>query len=183
MGIETDAVSRKEILSYIDRIQNQGTGKHKSLDFIQKYVENMQSVPTTDAVSREYLLSKAWDADTRIGFVQVVDVGDIEEAPSVTTVNCGSTVCDDAVSRSEAIEVIHRLLEPSLSNALRKKVFIGEELIKGLPSVTPRQNAGRWIDRIINYRIMYFCSECGESGNDGWKFCPHCGSMNRGEQE
>ena len=38
-----DAVSRSEILSYIDRIQSQGTGKQKSFEFIQKYVEKMPS--------------------------------------------------------------------------------------------------------------------------------------------
>ena len=29
------------------------------------------------------LLEKAWDADTRIGFVQVVDVGDVIDAPTI----------------------------------------------------------------------------------------------------
>lgn len=39
-----DAVSRSKILSYIDRIQNQGTGKKKSFDFIREYVEKMPYV-------------------------------------------------------------------------------------------------------------------------------------------
>lgn len=33
-------------------------------------------------IDREELLKKAWDADTRIGYVQVVDVGDILDAPA-----------------------------------------------------------------------------------------------------
>lgn len=32
-------------------------------------------------IEREALLQKAWDADTRIGYVQVVDVGDILDMP------------------------------------------------------------------------------------------------------
>lgn len=32
-------------------------------------------------IDREALLQKAWDADTRIGYVQVVDVGDILDMP------------------------------------------------------------------------------------------------------
>lgn len=33
-----------------------------------------------DYIERRALLEKAWDADTRCGYVQVVDVGDIESA-------------------------------------------------------------------------------------------------------
>ena len=36
----------------------------------------------TDYIPREALLEKAWDADTRTGYVQVVDVGDILAAPA-----------------------------------------------------------------------------------------------------
>lgn len=32
-------------------------------------------------IDREVLLQKAWDADTRVGYVQVVDVGDILDMP------------------------------------------------------------------------------------------------------
>ena len=39
-----------------------------------------------DLISRKELLKKAWDADTRCGYVQVVDVGDIEEAPTIDAV-------------------------------------------------------------------------------------------------
>ena len=34
-------------------------------------------------ISRKALLEKAWGADTQCGYVQVVDVGDIENAPAV----------------------------------------------------------------------------------------------------
>ena len=30
-----------------------------------------------------FLKEKAWDADTRCGYVQVVDVGDIDDAPTI----------------------------------------------------------------------------------------------------
>lgn len=36
-----------------------------------------------DTISRSALLEKAWDADTQCGYVQVVDVGDVEEASAV----------------------------------------------------------------------------------------------------
>lgn len=34
-------------------------------------------------IDADLLLEKAWDADTRIGYVQVVDVGDILDAPTI----------------------------------------------------------------------------------------------------
>ena len=37
-------------------------------------------------IEREALLEKAWDADTRCGYVQVVDVGDILKAPAADVV-------------------------------------------------------------------------------------------------
>ena len=36
-----------------------------------------------DLISRKALIEKAWEADTQCGYVQVVDVGDIEDAPVV----------------------------------------------------------------------------------------------------
>jgi hypothetical protein len=37
-------------------------------------------------IEREALIKKAWDADTRCGYVQVVDVGDILKAPAADVV-------------------------------------------------------------------------------------------------
>ena len=34
-------------------------------------------------IDADALLEKVWDADTRAGYVQVVDWGDIEEAPTI----------------------------------------------------------------------------------------------------
>lgn len=36
----------------------------------------------TKYIDADALLEKVWDADTRIGYVQVVDVGDIQDAPA-----------------------------------------------------------------------------------------------------
>jgi hypothetical protein len=35
-------------------------------------------------IDADALLEKAWDADTRIGYVQVVDVGDVIDAPTIS---------------------------------------------------------------------------------------------------
>lgn len=41
---DDNCISRQAVLDYIRRILNQGTGKKKSFEFIQKYVENLPSV-------------------------------------------------------------------------------------------------------------------------------------------
>lgn len=48
-------------------------------------------------IDREKLLEKVWDADTRIGYVQVVDVGDILDMPiaDVTPVVHGHWIMHD----------------------------------------------------------------------------------------
>ena len=37
-------------------------------------------------IDADELMEKSWDADCRIGYVQVVDVGDILEAPTIDAV-------------------------------------------------------------------------------------------------
>ena len=49
-----------------------------------------------DYISREALLEKAWDADTRAGYVQVVDVGDILAAPAADVVEVVRLATDNA---------------------------------------------------------------------------------------
>lgn len=39
-------------------------------------------------INADALLTHAWDADTRCGYVQVVDVGDIEDAPTIDAFVC-----------------------------------------------------------------------------------------------
>lgn len=66
MRQKDDLISRQAVLSYIDRIMHQGTGKQKSFEFIRKHVEKMpsaempkrtekfiQNVPNVDLISRK----------------------------------------------------------------------------------------------------------------------------------
>ena len=49
-----------------------------------------------DLISRKALLEKAWEADTQCGYVQVVDVGDIEDAPTIDPVHAaGACYCQE----------------------------------------------------------------------------------------
>jgi len=71
-----DLINRGEILSYIDKVINQGTGKHKSLEFIRKYAEMMPStqseqrwIPVTERLPEEcedIIVTYVDDEETRI---------------------------------------------------------------------------------------------------------------------
>lgn len=40
-----------------------------------------------DLIDRNVLMEKRWDADTRCGYVQVIDVGDVVDAPTIIMAN------------------------------------------------------------------------------------------------
>lgn len=79
------------------------------------------------AIDADELIKKAWDADTRVGYVQVVDVGDIEEAPTI-----------DPVKQSW-ISVKDRLPEDDLPEGSKTK------RIKVLVAI--KKDNGQWIIR------------------------------------
>lgn len=57
-------------------------------------VEPMERKKMDDLISRKALLEKAWEADTQCGYVQVVDVGDIEDAPTIDPMHAaGACYC------------------------------------------------------------------------------------------
>ena len=103
--------------------------------------------------------------------------------------------CDDCISRQAVLETI----EDCNSDGL-KGIFCsyndGERFkayIKDLPSVTPKEKTGYWIDDNENEidaqygKHLYRCSECDKYANnfvagleDWWdiekpNFCPNCG--------
>jgi hypothetical protein len=72
-----DAISRQAVLDYIHRILNQGTGKKKSFEFIQKYVEKLPSVkqePNIKALGEDMRICQESITDEKvlIGFNMAV---------------------------------------------------------------------------------------------------------------
>jgi hypothetical protein len=53
-------------------------------------------------IDADALLEKVWDADTRIGYVQVVDVGDIQDAPAADVEPVVRGECEHCSSRIQA---------------------------------------------------------------------------------
>lgn len=80
--------------------------------------------------------------------------------------------CDDAISRQAAIDEIRTC----------RFVVDAIEKIRGLPSVTPQQKMGWWIEERNDYGeiINWHCSNCyDDSGfitTCKWDYCPNCGA-------
>lgn len=46
-----------------------------------------------------------------------------------------------------------------------------------LPSVTPKQKAGKWIDvNSLESSLWHACTECGETEFYATNYCPNCGA-------
>lgn len=87
--------------------------------------------------------------------------------------------CEDAISRKAMLDY-QQYLHGRMSNEENHKLW---EFIKGLPSITPAHENGKWLDKDTSgYHFYGRCSECGqEFVIDAWytqnmKYCPNCGA-------
>lgn len=85
--------------------------------------------------------------------------------------------CGDAVSRAIVQEEITKSIE------LKENPYQLWYRIRALPSVTPQQRTGRWIQKEeegdAEPFIIWECSEChcvDEDGKPSYKYCPQCGA-------
>lgn len=92
------------------------------------------------------------------------------------------TSCGDAISRQAAIRAIEALQRPIMreeSNYYQFKFSgMSEALgaVENLPSVTPQQRTGRWIERSDIIGKWYECDQCHTDWGGPVNFCPNCGA-------
>lgn len=182
-----DAVSRQAVLDIVKFEENwlfdaKSNNADTDIAFsgIRTQVAKLSSVtkalePCEDCISRKALLDKAWDVPYYGKYIQVVDVGDIEELPSVTPAH-KQEPCEDAISRREVKELFQE------GSVMGMYDFLG---IDELPPVTPARHKGHWIDHSDEGYVE--CSECGSCTNcDGninnLHFCFSCGAEMESEE-
>ena len=87
--------------------------------------------------------------------------------------------CEDCISRSEALKHTHIEYD---DDGVGHKVVYAED-IEELPSVTPQQNVGKWLNNTDEDAPWFVCSECGAEFYECGKYCTECGSYNGGEKD
>lgn len=112
----------------------------------------------------------------------------IRALPSVTP-SRPTEPCEDAINRQAALDVI---AETDITNGT-EPVFTGKQvqaLLRDLPSVTPKQRTGHWIEQDgYDGDVYYDCSICGNSWTtidgtpwqNGMNYCPNCGAKMESE--
>lgn len=80
--------------------------------------------------------------------------------------------CEDAISRQGLLDTIDRFCD------LGKRQL--KEIVRDLPSVTPKQRTGHWIKDDITERsksaYKYKCDRCGAYHRARYDYCPSCGA-------
>lgn len=98
--------------------------------------------------------------------------------------------CDDYISRQAVLEVLKKnryRFNISQEGYCEGKVLWSENLIKDdackeikqLPSVTPKEKTGQWIENASEYQNIdppYICSECGNMHLRKTNYCDQCGA-------
>ena len=81
---------------------------------------------------------------------------------------------DDAISRQAVLEKAYKVFR-LYENNMRTETEVVEVLdIMMLPTVTPQQKVGRWIEK-YHEKFKYYCDKCGAGSDLRTNFCPCCG--------
>lgn len=96
----------------------------------------------------------------------------------------------DAINRKTAIKTIDSWLSCDDYNEAEREIMrAARSMLLGLPSVTPNQKTGHWVQAKRPFNFRFKCSECGRpalkserNGNDvKSKYCPRCGARMESE--
>ena len=91
--------------------------------------------------------------------------------------------CEDAIDRAEAMTEIMMFAGNVKSDEedIYIKVSDAVQLLRELPSVTPHQRIGHWIDIMVGDMPAQACDQCNTFyplayTGGGHKYCPNCGA-------
>lgn len=81
--------------------------------------------------------------------------------------------CGDAISRQEALNAI----------TMAEVRWQAVDNVNKLPSVTPQQRMGEWIEHFDEIGKWYECDQCHTDWGGPVNYCPNCGCVMKGELE
>ena len=145
----------------------------------EKRTNKRTETHSCDSIDRQAAIDaieNAFDRETILNrFVRKIAISAVRKLPSAQ-----QEPCEDAVSRKMAMDAITASTPYCVvPDDYHISVVDMEFRISTLPSVTPKQRTGHWIE----YRCdMYICSECDNVYTDlsgeryGMNYCPNCGA-------
>lgn len=134
-------------------------------------------------IFKTYIRKADWDNPNE-------ELKKIIEANTLAIEVLGQQPCEDSISR-EAVNALIDELARAISDERcfvsrgRATSTIMQDILE-LPSVTPKQKVGKWID--MKYKDEWWCPvgkclNCGKEHILGSNYCPNCGADMRGEAE
>lgn len=170
---EKERLIKKDIASIENKVRHVfNQGYEMGVKELKAYKEQ-----SDDAISRKYILDLIATKGANLDDDLLIVEQWIQDAPSV---NPHPIECGDAISRQAVLDVTWE--EPSYTDALNVLTEVRDK-VKVLPSVTPQQRTGRWIQKEEEGEaepfIIWECSEChcvDEDGKPSYKYCPQCGA-------
>lgn len=94
------------------------------------------------------------------------DVNEVYEALDIAIVELEQELCEDCISRKQALAEIDRTVLCYTHQA--------RQIIENLPSIQPKPKTGHWIEDENEMEVR--CSECAEENDNCSKYCPNCGA-------
>ena len=168
--------NNKNIVPYADR---------KGYRLRQREVEEgiinaptVQTVPTEDAISRNNAITSICQWGTTLERTGKHQVTVAEMKQTCADMLCGLPsvtpkveTCEDAISREQAKAEIRKAF-PDLMDRIDINSILNE-----LPSATPKQRTGKWINTAPTYRSdNIVCDLCGFDSIAEYNYCPNCGA-------
>lgn len=83
-----------------------------------------------------------------------------------------SLINDDAISRQAVLDCQHFIYDETGEEL---EVILAENVLN-LPSVTPQQKTGTWIECSDESGKWYECDQCHTDWGGPVNYCPHCGA-------
>ncbi len=150
-----DAVSREDIIGYIDRVRNSGLGRNKALEYIRKYVERTESAEPSKVDFRT-------DKPVNIG-----------------------TEVNDLISRADAIEAVMKHHDGGLNQINYGLTLAKNEIQALPSADRPSGEWQRVDEQpyFRKHYHKVCCSVCHKQGSEKYNYCPNCGAKMKGGTE
>lgn len=105
----------------------------------------------------------------------IPDFYTMEEACKVVIEALEQETCEDCISREATIKTISEWFFSKEFRFTNASEYLRKRLDK-LPSVTPQQKMGRWIEHFDESGKWYECDQCHTDWGGSVNYCPACGA-------